>query len=126
VADDVYRLFLFTGKFCSICEIEYPGIIEAALRLLPSVAIFCVDVNGKDEENPYLLGNPAITWVRNYREAVSAFRVRGIPSLRLLYNGEVILDGTTNARSFSTALSEMMEKKRAEKDDTEMTQSPQR
>jgi hypothetical protein len=56
----------------------------------------------------YSRGHKSKVRVSNYSDAISAFHVRGGPPLRLVYNGDVILDGTTSAKGFNTALREFL------------------
>ncbi len=105
--DGVYRLVLFTGASCSVCRKEFPGIMDAALAWDDKLEIYYVDEKGETREHELRGRERGMHVVLNYRELFTAFRVRALPEMRLILNGEVILEGVTNARSFKAALAGM-------------------
>jgi hypothetical protein len=106
-ADGVYRLVLFTGASCSVCRKVFPGIMDAAQAWDDKLEIYYVDEKGETRGHELRGRERGMHIVLNYREFFSAFRVRALPEMRLILNGEVILEGVTNAQSFKAALSEL-------------------
>jgi hypothetical protein len=106
-SDNVYRLILFTGASCSICRKEFPGIMKHAMAWDKKLEIYYVDVEGEVREKELRGAEQGTNIVLNHKEMFAAFHVRALPEMRLILNGEVILEGVTDAQSFKAALSEL-------------------
>ena len=106
-SDNVYRLILFTGASCSICRKEFPGIMKHAMAWDKQLEIYYVDVEGEVREKELRGAEQRTNIVLNHKEMFAAFRVRALPEMRLIKNGEVILEGVTSTASFKLAMADL-------------------
>lgn len=99
--DGIPRLLLVTSRTCGVCDIQLPAIARACRLWNTQVQVLLVQTEGNSSTamiRPHL--SPCIP-VINHNDVLQAFNVRGVPDVRLILNGQVILEGVADSSSFA-------------------------
>lgn len=105
VDDGIPRLLLMTSKTCSICDIQLPAIARLARRWNPRTQLLLVQYEGDAAGSTLKRLVPQGIPVLNHKQVLQAFNIRGVPDVRLIVNGEVVVSGVTDSVSFKRVLS---------------------
>jgi hypothetical protein len=102
--DGVPRVLLITSNTCSVCETQLPAIARAAIRWNPKAQLYGMSLDETADPLSHMGGMPKHEIILNVQEVSRAFHVRGVPDVRVLLNGKVVVEGATDSSSFIRAL----------------------
>lgn len=109
--DDIPRVLLVTSDNCSVCESQIPAIARAVQAWNPDAQLFGMNLDGVTSHTPLLHDMPPHRVITNVREVTLAFHIRGVPDVRVVLNGNVVLEGVTDSSAFARALKSLPGKK---------------
>lgn len=105
--DGIPRLLLVTSRSCTVCDIQLPAIARIARRWNTRTQLLLVQSEGDAAGSLLRKLVPQSIPILNHREVLQAFNVRGVPDVRLIVNGEVIIFGITDSVSFARVIASL-------------------
>ncbi|MDT8322800.1 MAG: hypothetical protein RRA94_01710 [Bacteroidota bacterium] len=109
--DGIPRVLFVTSDNCSVCESQIPAIARAAMAWNPDAQLFGMNLDGVMRGASLLHNMPPHWTITNVREVVNAFNVRGVPDVRVILNGNVVIEGVTDSSAFARALRSLTREK---------------